>query len=60
MYRTSPFGGLITHEKGGFFHDGRFATLSAVVDHYDNLLGTLGTGLTGQEKTDLIAYLRTL
>ncbi len=57
MYRTSPLGGLITHEKGGFFHDGRFATLSAVVDHYDNLLGT---GLTGQEKADLIAYLRTL
>jgi hypothetical protein len=26
-YRTSPLKGLFTHVKGGFFHDGRFATL---------------------------------
>ncbi|HSU31769.1 MAG TPA: hypothetical protein VLJ11_11095 [Bryobacteraceae bacterium] len=57
MYRTSPLKGLFTHEKGGFYHDGRFATLQAVVDHYDELFGT---GLTQQEKDDLIAYLRTL
>jgi hypothetical protein len=24
-----------THQKGGFFHDGRFATLLDVVNHYD-------------------------
>ena len=35
MYRTSPLGGLWTHTLGGFYHDGRFATLDAVVDHYD-------------------------
>jgi hypothetical protein len=57
MYRTAPLKGLFTHEKGGFYHDGRFPTLQAVVDHYDNLFGT---GLTQQEKDDLIAYLKTL
>ena len=57
MYRTAPLKGLFTHEKGGFFHDGRFPTLQAVVDHYDTLLKT---GLTDDEKSDLISYLRTL
>ncbi|HXE11109.1 MAG TPA: hypothetical protein VN633_03255 [Bryobacteraceae bacterium] len=57
MYRTSPLKGLFTHEKGGFYHDGRFPTLQAVVDHYDNLLHT---GLTQEEKNDLIVYLKTL
>jgi hypothetical protein len=32
-YRTSPLGGLWTHTKGGFYHDGRFATLTDVVNH---------------------------
>jgi hypothetical protein len=27
-YRTSPLKGLWTHTKGGFYHDGRFATLA--------------------------------
>jgi cytochrome c peroxidase len=57
MYRTSPLKGLFTHEKGGFYHDGRFATLQAVVNHYDSLLQT---GLSQEEKNDLIAYLRSL
>lgn len=57
MYRTSPLKGLFTHVKGGFYHDGRFATLQAVVDHYDDLFKT---GLTQEEKTDLVAYLMTL
>jgi hypothetical protein len=56
-YRTSPIGELLTHEKGGFYHDGRFATLANVVDHYDSCL-TLG--LTSGEKSDLIQYLRSL
>ena len=34
-YRTTPLKGLWTHTKGGFYHDGRFATLREVVDHYD-------------------------
>ena len=34
-YRTTPLRGLWTHTQGGFYHDGRFATLRDVVDHYD-------------------------
>ena len=57
MYRTSPLKGLFSHVKGGFYHDGRFATLQAVVDHYNSLFNL---GLTGAEESDLIAYLMTL
>ncbi len=56
-YRTAPLKGLWTHEKGGFYHDGRFATLRDVVDHYD---GVLGLGLTQQDMADLVEYLRSL
>lgn len=56
-YRTAPLGGLFTHQKGGFYHDGRFATLNDVVDHYNSCMSL---GLTPDEKSDLIAYLRTL
>jgi cytochrome c peroxidase len=56
-YRTAPLAGLFAHQKGGFFHDGRFATLRDVVDHYDSFLGT---ALAEDEKNDLIAYLKTL
>ena len=31
-YRTAPLRGLWTHTKGGFYHDGRFPTLAAVVE----------------------------
>ena len=56
-YRTSPIGDLFTHFKGGFYHDGRFATLSNVVDHYNSCMGL---GLTSGEKGDLIQYLLSL
>jgi hypothetical protein len=56
-YRTSPIGELFTHIKGGFYHDGRFATLSNVVDHYNTCLSL---GLTSSEKSDLIQYLLSL
>jgi hypothetical protein len=56
-YRTTPLKGLLAHAKGGFWHDGRFPTLDAVVDHYD---GCFGLGLTAQEKADLVQYLRSL
>jgi hypothetical protein len=56
-YRTTPLRGLFTHEKGGFFHDGRFATLRDVTDHYD---GAFGLGLSEQEKSDLVEYLKSL
>jgi len=57
MYRTAPLRGLFTHQKGGFYHDGRFSDLDAVVAHYDALLKT---HLSDSEKADLIAYLLTL
>ena len=56
-YRTAPLKGLFAHQKGGFYHDGRFPTIRAVIDHYDDFLKT---GLTEEEKNDLVAYLRTL
>jgi hypothetical protein len=56
-YRTAPLKGLWTHTRGGFFHDGRFPTLAAVVDHYDS---SFGLGLTSSEKSDLIEYLKSL
>lgn len=57
MYRTAPLAGLWTHEKGGFYHDGRFATLLDVVNHYDTFFRL---NLSTQEKNDLIQYLRGL
>jgi hypothetical protein len=56
-YRTAPLRALMTHAKGGFYHDGRFADLRAVVDHYD---GFLKLGLSEAEKRDLIEYLKSL
>ena len=56
-YRTSPLKGLFAHSKGGFFHDGRFATLLDVVNHYDTFFKL---GLTAQEKNDLVEYLKSL
>jgi len=56
-YRTSPLKGLWSHQTGGFYHDGRFATLLDVVNHYD---GFQGLGLTAQDKSDLVEYLKSL
>jgi cytochrome c5 len=56
-YRTAPLKGLWTHTKGGFYHDGRFATLRDVVEHYNSFLGT---NLTEQQKVDLVEYLKSL
>jgi hypothetical protein len=56
-YRTSPLKGLWTHQKGGFYHDGRFATLRDVVEHYNSLRSL---GLDEREKNDLIEYLKSL
>ena len=57
MYRTTPLKGLFAHAKGGFWHDGRFPTLDAVVDHYN---GCFGLGLTTQQRADLVQYLKSL
>jgi hypothetical protein len=56
-YRTTPLKGLWTHTKSGFYHDGRFATLLDVVDHYDSCKNL---GLNAGEKTDLVEYLKSL
>lgn len=56
-YRTTPLAGLFTRQKGGFYHDGRFPTYEAVVDHYDR---HRSLGLTADEKGDLIEYLKSL
>jgi hypothetical protein len=57
MYRTAPLAGLWTHQKGGFYHDGRFATLPDVVEHYDSFLKLR---LSEPEKKDLVEYLKSL
>lgn len=56
-YRTTPLGGLFTRETGGFYHDGRFATLLDVVDHYD---ATFSLALSPAQKADLVQYLKSL
>jgi hypothetical protein len=56
-YRTSPLQGLWAHQKGGFFHDGRFPTLLDVVNHYQTCFGfTASTA----DKNDLVEYLKSL
>jgi hypothetical protein len=57
MYRTTPLKGLWAHQKGGFYHDGRFATLGDVVDHYNRFFDL---GLEPAEKRDLVEYLKSL
>jgi mono/diheme cytochrome c family protein len=56
-YRTSPLRGLWTHGTGGYYHDGRFATLAAVIAHYDQ---HFSLGLSAGEKNDLAEYLQSL
>jgi len=56
-YRTTPLGGLFTRQKGGFYHDGRFPTLRAVVDHYDR---TFNLQLSEEAKRNLIEYLKSI
>jgi hypothetical protein len=56
-YRTAPLRGLFAHSKGGFYHDGRFATLLDVVNHYNEFKRL---SLSEQEKKDLVEYLKSL
>ncbi len=57
QYRTTPLGGLGTRTKGGYYHDGRYATLGQVVQHYDSCFGL---GLTTREQSDVVEYLKSL
>ena len=62
----APLKGLFTRAKGGFFyHDGAlriarrsgFASLDALVDHYDRLLGL---ALSTSERSELLEFLKSL
>ncbi len=59
-YRTSPLRALWdtqkTH-KQGFYHDGRYATLDDVVNHYNDFIKL---GLSSSEMKDLIEFLKSL
>jgi hypothetical protein len=56
-YRTAPLKGLWTHTKGGFYHDGRFATLDEVIEHYDDFFSL---DLSDREQYQLAEFLKSL
>jgi hypothetical protein len=56
-YRTAPLRGLWTHGARGYYHDGRFPTLAAVISHYNQ---HFSLGLTSAEQRDLAEYLKSL
>ena len=56
-YRTTPLKGLWAHAKGGYYHDGRYPTLLAVVQHYNQ---TFNLRMTDGEMNDLVEYLKSL
>jgi cytochrome c5 len=57
-YRTTPLRGMAASRmKGGFYHDGRFESLDAVVEHYDD---TYKLRLTPAQRRDLVEYLKSL
>ena len=56
-YRTTPLTGMIAKQKGGFYHDGRFATLLDTINHYDR---HFNLRLSDEEKRDLAAFVSSL
>lgn len=56
-YRTTPLRGLFARSKSGFYHDGRFADLPAVVSHYERVFKL---SLSEGERRDLAEYLKSL
>jgi mono/diheme cytochrome c family protein len=56
-YRTTPLAGRLYKRTRGFFHDGRFARLDDVVNHFDSLMKL---GLTDPEKRQLVEYLKSI
>lgn len=56
-YRTAPLAGIWARQTGGFYHDGRFATLDEVVEHYN---GFFELGLAETDIDDLVQYLLSL
>lgn len=56
-YRTPPLSGLFARSKNGLYHDGRFANIDAVVEHYN---GALKLNLSATEKKEITEYLKSL
>jgi hypothetical protein len=56
-YRPPPLRGVFTRQKGGFFHDGRFATVNDVVAHFNAQFALL---LTPEEASDLAEFVKSL
>jgi hypothetical protein len=56
-YVTQGLKGLWAHSKGGFYHDGRFATYMDVINHYDR---HFKLALNDSEKSDLAEFLKSL
>jgi cytochrome c peroxidase len=56
-YRTTPLNGAWARAKGGYYHDGRFPTLRAVVEHYNRVFELR---LSETEMNDLVEYLKSL
>lgn len=56
-YRTQPLAGIWAHQKRGFYHDGRFATLMDVMDHYDTFFKL---NLAARDKQDMVQFLLSL
>ena len=56
-YKTMSLRGLFARTKGGFFHDGRFKSLTEVVQHYN---GHLKLQLSEKEINDITEYLKSL
>jgi hypothetical protein len=54
-YVTAPLQALFTRSKRGFYHDGRYPTLMAVVEHYQSCFNL---GLTAQQLSDLVQFLK--
>jgi len=54
-YTIAPLQALFTRSKRGFYHDGRYPTLMAVVNHY---VGCFHLHLSAQQKSDLVEYLK--
>jgi hypothetical protein len=44
-------------QKGGFYHDGRYATLLAVVQHYNQ---AFNLRLSDSDMIDIVEYLKSL
>jgi hypothetical protein len=65
-YRTMGLGGIFVRElglfmkpenKGRFYHDGRFATLTDTVESYNE---RFGLGLSPEDTADVVEYLKSL